>query len=210
VTKCPLCHRRKGRRLCPASDTMICSHCCGTKRRAEIACPEDCVYLAGAHAGPWEGRTTEKDRDARRLARFLAPLSEGQQQLMLLSLKGVAALAARRQQVDDRLLVEAVSTLRRTTETRQKGILYEHQADDARAQALVIELADLFQIRDPSGRAATPSDSDLLAALKALEGAIAATAAEAAGPRAFLETATRVTADLDFEPPRETTGLIVP
>lgn len=108
MTKCPLCQRRKGRRQCPARDAQICSHCCGTKRRREIACPEDCVYLGGVHAGPWEGRTTERDRDARRLAGFLAPLSESQQQLTMLALKGAAALAARDEQVDDRLLAEAV------------------------------------------------------------------------------------------------------
>ena len=210
MTKCPLCQRRKGRRLCPARDAQICPHCCGTKRRVEIACPEDCVYLGGVHAGSWEGRTTERERDARRLAGFLAPLTDSQQQLMMLALKGAAALAAHDEQVDDRLLAEAVSTLRRTAETRQKGILYEHRAEDSRAQALVVGLADLFQIRDPSGRVTTPSDSDLLATLKALAGAVGATLAEAAGPRAFVETAARVTAALSFDAPAESSRLIVP
>jgi hypothetical protein len=57
--RCPLCLKRKGRRACPAKGAAICPHCCGTKRRVEIDCPEDCVYLEGGHAGAWEGRETE-------------------------------------------------------------------------------------------------------------------------------------------------------
>lgn len=211
MSKCPLCDQRKGRRLCPARGALVCPHCCGTKRRVEIACPEDCVYLAGGHAGSWQGRTTEKERDARRLAPFLAPLGEGQQQLFLLALRGLAAVGAQHRHADDRLLLETVGTLRKTTETREKGILYEHQAEDARAQALVPQLAEIFHPRDPGGHTAGgPSDGDLLAALKALEGALGATVAQAAGPRALLETAARVTAELSVDAPAETPRLIIP
>ncbi len=36
MAKCSLCNSRKGKRKCLASDTMICSLCCGTSRSADV------------------------------------------------------------------------------------------------------------------------------------------------------------------------------
>jgi len=77
VAACPLCRQRKGKRACPAKGELICAQCCGTKRRVEIDCPDDCTWLGG-HAGTWEGRETERTRDLRRLAPSLERLSEAQ------------------------------------------------------------------------------------------------------------------------------------
>jgi hypothetical protein len=203
--KCPLCGQRKGRRRCPAQDAPICSHCCGTKRRVVVACPDDCSFLGGAHAGGWEGRTTERERDHRRVGPYLAPLSAAQQQVFVVSLAGLADLARRERDADDRLVAEAVGTLRRTVETRSKGLIYEHHAQDARAQAVVLELGRLHERRDESGSVSAPPDSDLLAALKALDEALSATIGEGAGPRAFLETAGRIVSEL-ARAPREDQG----
>jgi len=203
---CPLCRQRRGKRACPAKGEAICSQCCGAKRRVEIDCPPDCVFLDGAHAGAWE---RSADRDARRVGPFLEGLSEAQGRLVLLSLVGVTAIRARRE-MDDRLLLEAVRALRKTVETREKGILYEHQADDARAQGLAHELAELFEAKDDEGRPHAPADRDLLAALARLERAIEATHAEGESSHAFLDTATRLAARLG-PPPGATarSGLIV-
>jgi len=203
---CPLCRKRRGKRACPAKGEAICSQCCGAKRRVEIDCPPDCVFLDGAHAGAWE---RSADRDARRVGPFLEGLSEAQGRLVLLSLVGVTAIRARRE-LDDRLLLEAVRALRKTVETREKGILYEHQADDARAQALAHELAELFAAKDDEGRPHAPADRDLLAALARLEQAIEATHAEGESSQAFLDTATRLAARLGPPPgTRARSGLIV-
>jgi hypothetical protein len=179
-------------------------------RRVEIDCPPDCAFLDGGHAGAWDGRTADRDRDARRIGPFLEGLSEAQGRLVLLSLVGTAALRARRRDMDDRLLLEAVRALRKTVETREKGILYEHQADDARAQGLAHELADLFEARDDEGRAHAPADRDLLPALGRLEKAIESTLGGGESAHAFLDTATRLAARLGPPPPaRPTSGLIV-
>jgi hypothetical protein len=45
MAKCPKCERKKGKRFCPALDTMICATCCGTHRLQTIACPQDCEHL---------------------------------------------------------------------------------------------------------------------------------------------------------------------
>jgi hypothetical protein len=194
--KCPLCGRRKGRRRCPAKDALICSHCCGTKRRVAVPCPDDCTFLVGAHAAGWQGRTTERERDQRRIGPFLAPLSDTQAQLFLASLAGLVDSASRQRDADDRLMAEAVVTLRKTADTRGKGILYDHQAEDVRAQAVVLELNEIFERRDESGAVARPREADVASALRAVEEALSATIAENAGPTAFLETAERVVSEL--------------
>ena len=195
---CPLCRRRRGKRACPAKGEAICSQCCGTKRRVEIDCPPGCTFLDGAHAGAWEGRTA--DRDARRVGPFLEGLSEAQGRLVLLSLVGIAAIRARRREIDDRLLLEAVRALRKTVETREKGILYEHQAEDARAQGLAHELAELFEARDDEGRTHAPADRDLAPGLERLERAIEAARGEGESAHAFLDTAARLAARLGPPP----------
>ena len=115
---------------------------------------------------------------------FLEGLSEAQGRLVLLSLVGVTAIRARRRELDDRLLLEAVRALRKTVETREKGILYEHPAADARAQVLAHELGELFVAKDDEGRSHAPADRDLGEALARLERAVAATLREGeSGPR---------------------------
>ncbi|MFI5182906.1 MAG: hypothetical protein ACHQNV_00795 [Vicinamibacteria bacterium] len=206
---CPLCRERRGKRLCPAKGAEICAHCCGTKRRVEIDCPSDCAYLSGIHASGWEGRETERRRDARRLAPFLQELSEVQARLFFLALAGIGAMRARRRDLDDRLLGQAVSALRKTAETRARGVLYDHQADDARAQGLVVEVRQLFEAQDESGRAVSPEDRDLLAVLVALDRSIAATLGESEGSVAFLDTALRLVGRLEGAPATVPRPLIV-
>jgi hypothetical protein len=193
---CPLCRQRKGRRACPAKGASICPHCCGTKRRVEIDCPEDCVYLSGAHAPAWEGRETERRRDARRLAPFAQGLSEPQMRLLFLALAGLSAVRARRPDLTDALLGTAVEALRKSAETRSHGILYEHPPEDLRAVGLVDELKHLFEAKDEAGSAIAPDDRDLQPVLAAL------------GPCAFLDTAARVTGT-QGRPPGERSGRLI-
>ena len=191
---CPLCRRRKGKRFCPAKGELICATCCGTKQRVQVDCPEDCVYLTGAHAPGWAGRETERKRDLRRVAPQLQRLTEAQSQLFLVALVGLTTMPSRRRDLDDRLLGHAVSTFRRTVETRERGILYEHRPDDMRAQGVIQELQAIFESKDAAGKPVTPPDRDLLAVLEALDASVASTSKEVAGPTAFLETAERLVA----------------
>ena len=48
------------------------------------------------------------------------------------------------------------------------------------------------EAKDEEGEAHSPADADLLAALRALEGALLDVAREGAGPTAFLDTAARL------------------
>ncbi len=173
--------------------------------------PPDCAFLDGAHAGAWEGRTADRDRDARRVGPFLEGLSEAQGRLVLLSLVGITAIRARRREIDDRLLLEAVRALRKTVETREKGILYEHQADDARAQGLAHELAELFEAQGRRGSdPRSPADRDLCQRSRGSSGRSRPPSAEGESAHAFLDTATRLAARLGPPPAaRPRPGLIV-
>jgi hypothetical protein len=192
VSGCAACGHRKGRRSCPAKGAAICSACCGSKRRVEIDCPSDCVWLEGAHAGSWEGRETERRRDARRFAPHLQRLSREQTDLFFLALVGLGAMRARRRDLDDALLAAALAALRKTVETRQKGILYEHPAEDLRAQGLVLELRGLFEGRDERDQPVAPDDRDLGPVLAALDDALTEIRRGHEGRTAFLDTARRL------------------
>jgi hypothetical protein len=196
VSACPLCSQRKGKRACPAKATDICSHCCGTKRLVEIDCPPDCVYLQGAHAASWEGREAERRRDARRLAPHVERLTDAQTRLVFLALVGISGIRRARRDLDDRLLLQALSALRKTVETRVRGLVYEHQADDVRAQGFVYDLRGIFESKDEQGQVVSPDDRELLPALAALEAAVERTVEEGAGPAEFLDTAGRLTSQL--------------
>jgi hypothetical protein len=191
VSACPLCRERKGKRACPAKGASICSPCCGGKRLVEIDCPSGCRYLTGAHAPAWEGRETERLRDARRVAPHVEALSEDQQRLFLMGLVGIAEIARSRRELTDALLQQALEAARKTLETRERGVLYEHPVEDLRAQGVLHDLREVFERRDEKGQAITPDDRDLLPVLRGLETAVRGTLREQAGPSAFLETAGR-------------------
>jgi hypothetical protein len=167
------------------------------------------MYLTGAHAPGWEGRTADRERDQRRLGPHVAELTERQLHLVLLALAGITGIRGRRHELEDSLLLEAVKALRKTVETRDRGVLYEHPAGDARAQELVQELSGIFEARDDDGAVHRPSDRDLTAALRALEGAVEATVREKQGPHAFVDTAARLVGRLGGAPAKRPRPLIV-
>ncbi len=150
------------------------------------------MYLSGAHAAAWEGRETERRRDARLLAPHMEGLGPAQAELLLFAVVGLTGIWARRRDLDDRLLLQAVTALRKTVETRTRGILYDHAAEGLRAEGVVHELRGLFEARDEEGLVKAPDDRDLLPVLHALETMAAERAREGSGPTAFLETAVRL------------------
>jgi hypothetical protein len=199
---CPLCQKRKGKRACPGKGELVCAHCCGSKRLVLVACPPDCAYLTGAHAAAWEGRETEKRRDSRRLAPYLEGLSAGALRVFVITLAGLAVIRKQRPEATDATLLAALAALRKTVETRIRGILYEHPPEDLRAMDLLRELRSLFEPKDEDGRQVSPADEDLLAALTALESCLEEVRSEGLQPTAFLDIAVR----LMGQPPAHKTG----
>lgn len=189
---CPLCQKRKGKRACPGKGELLCAHCCGSKRLVLVACPPDCAYLTGAHASAWEGRETEKRRDSRRLAPYLEGLSAGALRVFVITLAGLAVIRRQRPEATDATLLAALAALRKTVETRIRGILYEHPPEDLRAMDLLRELRSLFEPQDEDGRDISPADEDLLAVLTALESCLEEVRSEGLQPTAFLDIAVRL------------------
>jgi hypothetical protein len=194
VSACPLCRERRGKRACPAKGAAICPPCCGGKRLVEIDCPEDCRYLTGAHAPAWDGRETERMRDGRRVAPHVEGLPEPQQRLFLMGIAGIAEMGRARRELTDALLAQALEAARKTLETRERGVLYDHPVEDLRAQGVLHDLRAVFERRDEEGQVIAPDDRDLLPALRGLEAAVRGTLREQAGASAFLETAARFAA----------------
>ena len=87
--------------------------------------------------------------------------------------------------------------------------LAEYKKAHAEAQGLVQELSGIFEARDEKGELHRPSDRDLAAALRGLEGALTATLSEKEGPRAFLDTAARLVGRLGGAPATRPRPLIV-
>lgn len=142
---CPLCTRRRGRRSCPALGELICSACCGTKRRTQIACPPDCTYLESATTHPPAVVQRRRERDGGFLAALLYGLTEPQQRLTMMLLQYLASDRPDAPGLVDADVEQATLALARTHETASRGIVYEHPAGTPTAQRLVAEIKGIVE-----------------------------------------------------------------
>ena len=189
LVTCWSCNKVKGKRVCPArGGDLICSKCCGTKRRVEINCPEDCPYLHGADPN-WRSATRQKE-DARFLSRFLA-LNEGQVMLLLFTHHLMLSVRARFAALSDEELQAVIGTALKTMDTRAKGIVYSHPSGSPHLDKVADWLARVLSERGSIAAAPEASDSDVRTVLDAINQAIRD---HAAGGHqvGYLETAERV------------------
>lgn len=171
---CWSCSKVKGKRSCPArGGELICSRCCGTKRRVEINCPPECPYLHGSHDSKWISETRRKE-DSRFLAHFLALETPQAEFLFFLhhvmlragspgtaASRGIAGL-------DDSSLSDVMETVMKTVETQTKGIVYHHSVSSPHLQVHADWLLRLFASRNEVPGAPPVSDKDVLAILGAM------------------------------------------
>jgi hypothetical protein len=182
---CPLCRHRRAKRVCPAKKALICSQCCGEKRRVEIDCPPGCIYLQGSHAPAWEGRETERRRDLKWLAPYVGALKEEEAQVFFATLIGIDEIHRRHQELTDESLGAALSTLRQTLKTRAQGLIYDHPAEGVLAQLVVNDLLAFWKRFSEKEPLETPGLGKVLEAIaKAIE-------ADRTGAP-FLETVSRL------------------
>jgi hypothetical protein len=189
---CLLCESRPARRACPGVRQDICAVCCGTKRLTEIRCPDTCAYLANARVHPAAITRKQQDRDIGALVPALQVLSEPQQQLLLLTLTLVDRFKGEGfDEVLDKDVSAAISSLAATYETEAKGLIYEHRADSMPAERLAREIRTVY---DEVGKS-RPSAFAVYASvmLRQLERRIGEVARSSGNdPRAFVELAGRV------------------
>lgn len=138
---CPRCGTRKARRRCPALDTLICAVCCGSQRRVEIACPDECGWLRSAEAHPPAALQRQQADDQRRLYALLDGLDQGAYVVLTACLQQAVSYRASAvpSPLDDDLQA-ATAALAATLETATRGVIYEHQPDTLIAGRLVAVL----------------------------------------------------------------------
>jgi hypothetical protein len=190
MAQCWFCGRVKGKRACPArGGELICSRCCGSKRRIEIPCPADCSYLHGAHDAKWLSKSQEKEQD--RFLASLVSLEEPQAQFYLFLHHLLVSTANPLSSLSDRDLIEVLTTATKTLETRAKGVLYSHQTTSPHLQSATEWLLKLVSARKKIEAAPDVSDGDVAVAV----GGFAASAekhAKEAGKERYLEMIQRL------------------
>ncbi len=145
--KCILCGKRKGKRFCPAKDTSICAQCCGEKRVVEIDCPSDCVFLSTGHSYQSIKKYTSQLRQEEDPVRRRKLYETGQQFGPLFGEleRTIIGYAADLRTLTDQHILEAVSLLKKTYRTEQKGVIYEHDSTNPLVQALSRDLRNSLE-----------------------------------------------------------------
>ena len=166
---CPLCHKRRPERLCPAVGEKICAVCCGTERERTLDCPADCAYLIKAHRYEQEHRQPPAAADipfgdteiSRSTIYEQEPLVAGLVQALL-------KFAAEQRFLTDQDALAAVTALGETYRTLVSGIYYEKPPDGPLPAALYAALAEFIQEykkQAASSGFAGPKDSAIFAVL---------------------------------------------
>jgi hypothetical protein len=94
--------------------------------------------------------------------------------------------------LSDKETRDVVATLTRTFETLSKGIIYEHQAESPRLQAIINWVADVLSQRDKIEQAPRVSDADVLGMLQTVSTALQDHRDQADRGSSYLDTAERV------------------
>lgn len=200
MATCWSCGRVKGKRACPArGGELICSRCCGTKRRVEIRCPEDCVYLHGADAR-WTPATHEKE-DSRFLAHFLE-LDERRATFAIFLHHLVLQTARPLASLPDDELQSVLETAAKTLETRSKGLLYAHPTSSPHLQPLADWLVQVIAERALITVAPEATDTEVGAALAATLAALRDHVEHGSGRERYFELAARVFGESLAQGPR--------
>ena len=204
---CWSCNKVKGKRPCPArSGDLICSKCCGTKRRVEIRCPDDCPYLHGEHDPRWEP-TSRKTEEAQFISLFASLKRETVPLLVFLHHLLLQARQNLATDLPDPETQEVVSLLARTFDTLSKGIVYEHKSESPRLQAIVRWTRHILENRKDIPGTPSASDSEIAELLGTISSAIQSYGEQSAGARSYLDTAERVfRSGLAHAPPLDVPG----
>lgn len=189
---CWSCNRVKGKRACPAhGGEPICSKCCGTKRRVEIRCPDDCPYLYGEHDTRWEP-PSRKSEEALFIAQYAALSREKIPLLVFLHHLLLQARSRLASGLTDPEVAEVVSTLSRTFDTLTKGIVYEHKSESPRLQAVIGWVGKMLEKRGEIPEVPRASDAEVLEMLQSVSAAVETFRQASPTTRSYLDTAARV------------------
>jgi len=166
---CTLCETRKEKRFCPALHARICAACCGTHRELILDCPSDCSYLKQARE--YDRFRPELFEDERWFAyvQVEEDLLDAHPVLLEDLVESITQSALGNSSLRDRDVIEALTALIRSFETRaNSGLHYEPTRPSLAQQALIQELREVIGDYDEEGQEMGDPhlhDSDALKAL---------------------------------------------
>jgi hypothetical protein len=165
---CPICQKRKAKRLCPGKGESICAICCGTEREVSIDCPSDCPHLVASRRYDEERRTfTPGDLPFPEVA---VPEDLVHAQRKFLSGLGYTILLFWKQTpaLTDGEALTALEHMAQTFETLRSGIYYEKLPDAPLPRELYRQLATFVQEYQKSDAQRTGAPAVTLAGTAAL------------------------------------------
>jgi hypothetical protein len=166
---CSLCETRKEKRFCPALHARICAACCGTHRELILDCPSDCSYLQQARG--YDRFRPELFEDERWFAHVQVEedLLDAHPVLLQDLVESITQSALANSSLRDRDVIDALTALVRSFETRaHSGLHYEPTRPSLAQQAVIEELREVIADYDDESREMGDPylrDSDALKAL---------------------------------------------
>jgi hypothetical protein len=166
---CPICEKRKVKRLCPARAQSICAICCGTEREVTIDCPRDCSYLTASR----EYDALRREIDWSNLpfgeVKLTSSFAQAHGTLLTALDYAICAFAASRREVVDADVLVALQSLGEAYRTLSSGIYYERVPDPSLQRdlyaALKAAIAEFSKAEAQRAGMTTVRDSDVRDAL---------------------------------------------
>ena len=165
---CPICGKRKAKRLCPARAESICAICCGTEREVTIDCPSDCTYLAASRE--YDASRRAIDWSQVPFAEVDIPNSFAREHGALLTELdyAISKFASEQRAVVDTDVLAALQALAETYRTLTSGIYYEQAPVSPLPRAIYEALKaaiEEFKKAEAQRAVSTTRDSDIRDAL---------------------------------------------
>ena len=126
---CPICHKRKAKRFCPARGDSICSVCCGTEREVTIDCPSDCPHLIASRRYDYERKEIDWEKMPFRDTKIEPSFLDDHEALVGALAYSVCVYARDNHDLVDADVLAAISSLAETYRTLSSGIYYEKPLD---------------------------------------------------------------------------------
>ncbi len=126
---CPICNKRKAKRLCPARAESICSICCGTEREVTIDCPSDCVHLVSSRQNDLARMEIDWSKLPFAEVKFDRSFAATHAVLLFDLDHAICQFAAGHRALVDTDALAALRTLAETYRTQASGIIYEKPLD---------------------------------------------------------------------------------
>ena len=159
---CPICEKRKAKRVCPAKAQSICAVCCGEQREVTIDCPHDCPHLKASRE-----HTQRRPVDPQGVPFTEVHIPDSfasRHDEELMELAGViCSFAAANPAFVDSDAQAALQSLAETYRSLSSGIIYEKPPDHRMQREVYQQLQAAvknFKARNDSGLVSVVSTTD--------------------------------------------------